>query len=89
MPLSSDRVIDACVHPLPGGGYRMWFREEARGSVTWAADSPDLITWGAAGPVLQDPRHEGPNAFELGGWYWMVTDEWRGLGVHRSTDLST
>lgn len=22
VPLSSDRVIDACVHPLPGGGYR-------------------------------------------------------------------
>ncbi|MDT0316943.1 glycoside hydrolase family protein [Streptomyces millisiae] len=88
VPLSSDRVIDACVHPLPAGGYRMWFKDEAHDSATWAADSPDLTAWGAAHPVIEAPPHEGPNVFELGGRYWMVTDEWRGLGVHRSTDLS-
>ncbi|GAB2874187.1 family 43 glycosylhydrolase [Streptomyces mayteni] len=88
VPLSSDRVIDACVHPLPDGGYRMWFKDEADGSTTWAADSPDLTAWSAARRVVGDPPHEGPNVFELGGWYWMVTDEWRGLGVHRSTDLA-
>ena len=22
--------------------------------------------------------------FELGGWWWMLVDEWRGMGVHRS-----
>ena len=24
--------------------------------------------------------------FELGGFWWMVVDEWRGMGVYRSTD---
>jgi hypothetical protein len=24
LPLSSDRVIDACAHELPGGGWRLW-----------------------------------------------------------------
>ena len=35
------------------------------------------------------PAHEGPNVFELGGHYWMVTDEWTGLGVtaRRTSDL--
>ena len=32
------------------------------------------------------PAHEGPNVFRLGGWYWMVVDEWRGQAVHRSAD---
>lgn len=45
LPLSSDRVIDACVHALPGGGYRLWYKNEADGNNTWAADSTDLYEW--------------------------------------------
>lgn len=89
VPLSSDRVIDACVYPLPGGGYRMWFKDEAHDSTTWCADSPDLMTWGESLLAVGKPSHEGPNVFELGGSFWMITDEWRGLGVHRSADLQT
>jgi len=87
VPLSSDRVIDACVYPLPGGGYRMWFKDEAHGSESWCADSPDLESWGPARVAVGQPAHEGPNVCRLGGWFWMITDEWRGLGVHRSADL--
>ncbi|GAB2611886.1 glycosyl hydrolase [Pseudactinotalea suaedae] len=87
VPLSSDRVIDACVYPLPRGGYRMWFKDEAHDSTTWCADSPDLFTWGESSLAVGAPSHEGPNVFALGGWFWMITDEWRGLGVHRSSDL--
>jgi hypothetical protein len=89
VPLSSDRVIDACVFPLPAGGYRMWFKEEAAGSATWAADSPDLETWGPSHPVITSHAHEGPNVFALGGRYWLIVDEWQGLGVYRSADLET
>jgi hypothetical protein len=89
VPLSSDRVIDACVYPLPAGGYRMWFKDEAHGSATWCADSPDLLTWGEPSMVVGAPPHEGPNVFALGGAFWMITDEWRGLGVHRSSDLAS
>ncbi|MFC4616641.1 hypothetical protein ACFO3K_18075 [Cellulomonas algicola] len=89
VPLSSDRVIDACVAPLPGGGYRMWFKDEAADSTTWCADSPDLESWGPSRAVITGRPHEGPNVFALGGWHWMLVDEWRGQAVHRSSDLET
>ncbi|GHB59737.1 hypothetical protein GCM10010306_061610 [Streptomyces umbrinus] len=50
LPLSSDRVIDACVLPLPTGGYRMWYKDEADDAHTYAADSDDLARWTVRGP---------------------------------------
>jgi sucrose-6-phosphate hydrolase SacC (GH32 family) len=85
--LSSDRVIDACVHELPDGRFRMWYKDEANGSHTYAADSDDLYEWEVVGPVLTERPHEGPNVFRFGGHYWMLVDEWRGQGVFRSGDM--
>jgi len=87
VPLSSDYVIDACVAPTEDG-YRIWFKDEAAGSTTWCADSADLETWGPSRPVIEGRPHEGPNVFTLGGWHWMIVDEWRGQAVYRSDDLS-
>ncbi len=87
LALSSDRVIDACVAELPGGGFRMWYKDEANGSHTYAADSEDLYTWQVKGPVVETHPHEGANVFSLGGSYWMIVDEWKGQGVYRSEDL--
>ncbi|MBE1879028.1 glycosyl hydrolase [Myceligenerans pegani] len=87
LDLGSDRVIDACVLPLPGGGYRMWYKDEADHSSTHAADSDDLAIWRPTGQVVGHVPHEGPNVFELGGWYWMLVDEWAGQRVLRSRDL--
>ncbi|BCW64456.1 hypothetical protein [Arthrobacter sp. StoSoilB22] len=90
VPLSSNRVIDACVHPLPGGGFRMWFKDEVQGSETWAADSDNLFDWKVRGHVLTTPSgHEGANVFRLGGWYWMIVDTWSGQEVYRSDDLDS
>ncbi|WP_250444301.1 hypothetical protein [Actinotalea sp. C106] len=89
VPLSSRYVIDACLHPLPDGGYRLWYKDEADESHTWAADSADLDRWTVVGPVLTHRPHEGPNVFELGGRYWMLVDEWRGQGVFWSADLTS
>ena len=86
LTLSSDYVIDACVYTLPGG-WRMWYKDEAAGAHTYAADSSDLLTWRVIGPVITDVPHEGPNVFAWRGAYWMVTDIWSGLGVYRSLDL--
>jgi len=86
LELSSDRVIDACVHPMPGGGWRLWYKDEAHGSHIYAADSPDLVHWTVAGAVLTDRGQEGPNVFHWGDAYWLVTDPWKGLGVYRSAD---
>lgn len=86
--LNSDKVIDAAVYPLPNGDYRMWFKDEARDSHTYSADSGDLLAWSKPVPVITNVAHEGPNVFELGDWYWLIVDEWHGLCVYRSTDLA-
>lgn len=87
--LSSGRVIDACVHPLPGGaGWRMWYKDEADDSRTHYADSPDLFRWTPAGRAAGDQAQEGPNVFALGDRYWLIADVWDGLGVYSSADLT-
>ncbi len=87
LPLSSNRVIDACIFQLPGGAWRMWYKDEVNRSFTYAADSSDLFHWSVTGPVITDCAHEGPNVFLWRGAYWMITDPWHGLGVYRSDDL--
>lgn len=86
LTLSSDYVIDACVHRMPDGRWRMWYKDEAAGSHTYAADSGDLYRWEPAGPVLTGFGHEGPNVFYWHDCYWMIVDRWRGQAVYRSKD---
>ncbi|HTJ69867.1 MAG TPA: hypothetical protein VL551_20185 [Actinospica sp.] len=89
LPLPTDNAIDACVHPLPGGGYRLWYKDEEHGSHTYYCDSDDLYTWKPVGPAVTARAHEGPNVFEFEGRYWMVVDEWQGQRVLSSEDLAT
>ena len=86
LSLSSDRVIDAAVHRMPGGFWRMWYKDEVHDSRTYAADSDDLYHWTVHGAVITDCAHEGPNVFQWRGRYWMIIDCWDGLGVYRSGD---
>jgi GH43 family beta-xylosidase len=88
LDLSSDRVIDACVARLPGGGWRMWYNNERDGKAIYTADSEDLYTWRDGGKVIGE-RGEGPKVVHWQGSYWMVTDVWDGLGVFRSDDAET
>ncbi|GAB2455611.1 hypothetical protein HD599_003125 [Conyzicola lurida] len=81
-----DFVIDAAVACAPGGGLRLWFKDEAADSTTWSAVSTDGYDWHREGLVVGGAPHEGPNVFELGGWWWLIVDEWQGQGVYRSTD---
>ncbi len=89
LPLTSNRVIDACIHKLPNGLWRMWYKDEVNNSRTYAADSDDLFNWHPVGSVITDCAHEGPNVFYWHGVYWMVTDPWRGLGIYRSEDCES
>jgi hypothetical protein len=92
LDLSSDRVIDACVWPLPDGStWRMWFKDEADGSHIYAADSHDLSAWKVMGRAFASGGQEGPNVFRFAGSYWMITAPNRGGGmpVYRSDDLQT
>lgn len=88
VPLPSRRVIDACIHPLPGGGWRMWYKDEDAESHTHYADSPDLFAWAYQGIATADQSQEGPNVFTLGGKYWMIADIWDGQAVYSSDDLT-
>lgn len=89
LQLASDRVIDACVHRLPGGGWRMWYNNERDRKSTYVADSPDLRRWtdkGKCADVNARPG-EGPFVFEWKGRAWMIVDVWKGLAVFRSEDF--
>lgn len=88
LQLSSDRVIDACVYEIAPGTYKMWYKDENHDSHTYAAVSKDLYHWEVTGPEITDCPHEGPNVFELGGKFWMITDPWHGLGVYSSHDAT-
>ena len=87
--LSSDRVIDPCLFPLPGGGWRLWYNDERDNKAICFADSPDLDSWtdrGRCDGVGARPG-EGPFVFRWKGRYWMLVDHWKGLGVYRSDDM--
>ncbi|SDD33775.1 glycoside hydrolase family protein [Niabella drilacis] len=81
-------VIDGCIMEKPGGGWRMWYK--GPGAHTYASDSRDLKHWTPQDSVVIDGApHEGPNVFAFAGYYWMLTDEWSGMRVYRSSDLET
>ncbi len=88
LPLASDRVIDACIHRMPSGQWRMWYNDERAGKAINTAVSDDLYRWNDLGLVqLPDRRPgEGPNVFHFAESWWMIVDEWCGQGVYRSTD---
>lgn len=86
VPLASDRVIDAAVARCPDGRWRLWYKDEAADSTTAVAVSDDLSHWHPEGTAVGGRPHEGPFAFELGGWWWLIVDEWRGMAVYRSED---
>lgn len=81
-----NKAIDACVIPLPEGGWRLFYKNEAIESHTQYADSADLYHWIYKGDATNDCAQEGPNAFELGGEYFMIADVWDGLAVYKSDD---
>ena len=86
--LDSPRVIDACVYEISPGLYKMWYKDEARASRTYAAVSSDLHDWKVVGEEVSDCAQEGPNVFTLGGKIWMISDFWRGLAVYTSEDFA-
>ncbi len=88
LSLASERCIDACVFRMPDGTWRMYYNNEADKKSIYYADSPDLYHWKDSGKkVVGDRGGEGPSVFEWKGKYWMVVDNWRGLGVYSSDDL--
>ncbi|MBQ3637084.1 MAG: family 43 glycosylhydrolase [Clostridia bacterium] len=86
LAFGSARIIDPCLFELPGGGWRMWYKDERQDSFTCYADSQDLYEWEYRGRAAEDQAEEGPNVFSFGGTCWMIADVWDGLAVYRSDD---
>lgn len=85
--LGSDGVIDATLFQMPGGEWRMWYKDGSRGGALMMARSDDLRHWHpAAEPAIAGSAQEGPKVFRFGDWYWLLTDEWAGMRVYRSDD---
>lgn len=91
LQLASDRCIDACVFKLPGNkGWRMFYNNEIAGKSMYYADSKDLYNWTDANKrVVGDKGGEGPKVFYWKANYWLIVDNWKGLGVYSSKDLIT
>lgn len=87
LELANEKVIDATVFKLPDGTWRMFYNNERDGKSIYYADSPDLNAWTDRGRAAGvGNRCEGPKVFRWRGKFWMVVDQWRGLGVFRSED---
>lgn len=87
LPLASDKVIDAAVLKMPDGMWRLWYNNEKDKKTTFWAESRDLKTWTDRGKAINN-RGEGPKVFRWKGKFWMVFDEWKGLGIYRSDDAT-
>lgn len=86
IPLVNEKVIDACVYPLPGGVWRMWYNNEKDGKSIWFADSKDLYHWEDRGKAVAS-RGEGPKVFRWMDRYFMMVDAWKGIEIYQSKDL--
>lgn len=87
LKLTTDKVIDASVYPLPGGGWRLWYNNERDGKSIYYADSKDLYAWQDKGKAIAT-RGEGPKVFRWQNKYWMIVDAWKGMEIFSSDDLS-
>jgi len=83
--IGTSGCIDASVIQLEDSTWKMWYKDEKRGSHTFSATSKDLMNWtlGETDEVKSN-AHEGPVIFKFENKYWMITDMWNGLNVYES-----
>lgn len=79
--------IDAYVIQLKDGSWKMWYKDETRGSHTISATSSNLFNWRISNQAeVSGNAHEGPVIFYWRNKYWMITDKWNGLDCYESED---
>lgn len=86
--LASDKVIDACVFKPEGADWwYMYYNNEKDRKSIYTARSKDLYNWEDTGKAVGDKSGEGPKVFYWKDHYFMIVDNWNGLGVYSSEDL--
>jgi len=86
--LASDKVIDAGLVKAPNGLWRMYYNNEQDDKSIYYSESNDLTNWTNYGKVISDRRGEGPKVFRWKDKYFMIIDNWAGLGVYSSDDMN-
>ena len=84
--LRSDNVIDPGVVQLRDGRWLMVFRDDQRQARTAKATSVDLRHWTPVDDVTGDKPHEAPVVLFWKNKFWLLVDEWAGIGVFESDD---
>ena len=87
--IGTSGCIDPYVRQMEDGSWKMWFKNEEKGSLTYTATSSNLFNW----TILDIPEggnspHEGPIVFSWKNNYWMITDKWDGMDIYTSSDLT-
>ncbi len=85
--LASDKVIDAGLIKTSAGLWRMYYNNERDNKSIYYSESKDLVNWKNYGKAIWDRRGEGPKVFQWKGKYFMIVDNWDGLGVYSSNDM--
>jgi hypothetical protein len=82
----SKKIIDPAITRLPDQRWLLVFRDDDIGTRTALCVSDDLRNWKRLPQSIGDRRHEAPVILPWKNRYWMLTDDWDGLGVFVSQD---
>ena len=87
LEVGSNSAIDITVFRKPDGNWRAWYKDENAGSNTYLSDSKNLMKWEEGRLAIGGVSCEAPKVFRFHDYYWMITDEWHGFRLYRSSDL--
>jgi len=82
-------VVENNVWKMPDGKWRSWYKtvRPNTGFGIYVSESTDLINWTPIeGKAFEGPNNEGAHVFFWKGYYWLITDEWKGIAIYRSPD---
>ena len=85
LKLTAGNIIDPTLIKKTDGSYRMFYKDGAMR----VSDSKDLKHWvNLTEPAINSSEQEGAKVFRYKDYYWLLTDEWHGMRVYRSEDLT-
>ena len=88
LKLNSDKVIDADVIKISESKWMMFYNDGPDNKSIYYAESQDLDQWTDKGKLVSGPC-EAPVSFYWNEWWWLLVDEWKGIGVYKSKDTKS